>query len=175
MAASLLDSPETHKRRSTQIKRVAGGIRTEIANGYSNGITPAETKTLFAAVTLLDKLAGNYDRAAAIAKKRVADRERREKLVLSAMRENFQALSSVEDRVAFLAAKNSTGIRGGRTSSLDDLAYWFNDEIKSLSYALSRKEGAPAELVAEVWAKYLAHRDDMVARHGDLIKRLKGI
>ena len=67
LADSVFRGADEHKRRATQLKRVAGGIRSEIAAAGSTGLSQAETLELSKAATLLDTLSARYTSAQKLA------------------------------------------------------------------------------------------------------------
>ena len=161
------------KRSATRLRRLAGGLSNE-AKATSHGLSEKETKALAAAITVVDELAKHYDKAASLSKKRIDDRTRAEKRLRAAMAGNFLSLSSVEDKVAFIGATHSWRLRTGSVVTLEDLDYYFQDELTSFTYRMSGelKERTPEVAAAEAWAKFQDGRGTLVLQHRDLIQRL---
>lgn len=161
------------QRSATRLKRLAGGLRNEVV-ATTHGLDDKDMKALMAAIKVVDELASRYVKAAAISKKRLDDRTRAEKRIRAAMAGNFLSLSSVEDRVAFIGATYSYRLRAGSVMTLQDLDYYFQEDLTSFIYRLSGelKERTPEVVAAEAWATFEAGRSALVLRHGDLIRRL---
>ena len=162
------------KRSATRLKRLAGGLRNE-AVATTHGLSENETKALAAAIKVVDELASRYGTAATLSKKRIDDRTRAEQRIRKAMSGNFLALASVEDRVAFIGATYSFRLRTGSVMTLQDLDYYFKDDLTSFIYRLSGelKNRTPEVVAAEAWAKFEDGRSALVQRHRDLIERLQ--
>lgn len=169
IASSILDSAESHKRRATQIKRVAGGLRSEISNG---ALSEPETKVLVQVLKILDDLSGNYAKAAKISLKRREQQQKRDAQIKKAMQGNFAALTTVADRVAFVAAKGFRGLETGSVKNKRDLDFWFDDAIASLAYQMSRQPGDEADVVAAAWVKFEAARKTLISTHTALIEQI---
>ena len=86
----------------------------------------------------------------------------------------FLSLSSVEDKVAFIGATHSWRLRTGSVVTLEDLDYYFQDELTSFTYRMSGelKDRTPEVVAAEAWAKFQDGRVALVLQHRDLIQRL---
>lgn len=162
------------KRSATRLKRLAGGLRTEVV-ATTHGLSENETKALAAAIKVVDELASRYGKASSLSKKRIDDRTRAEQRIRKAMAGNFLALASVEDRVAFIGATYSFRLRTGTVMTLQDLDYYFKDDLTSFIYRLSGelKDRTPEVAAAEAWATFEAGRSGLVLRHRDLIQRLQ--
>ena len=162
------------KRSATRLKRLAGGLRNEVV-ATTHGLSENEAKALAAAIKVVDELASHYGKAAALSKKRVDDRTRAEKRLRAAMTGNFLSLSAVEDRVAFIGATHSWRLRTGNVVTLEDLDYYFKEELDSFVYRMSGelKDRTPEVAAAEAWATFEGGRSDLVHRHRELIQKLQ--
>lgn len=175
LAATFATSPEEQKRQAVALRRLAGGVMAAAERKEATGLTDKEVKTLLDAVALLNTLATNHTKAQKLTQQSRDAQEVAERAVRTAMSGNFEKLTSVPDRVAFIAAVSSHLLRGGIVSTVDDLSYHFDDCIKSLSYSLSKKVEPgrqPNELVAEAWTKFEAARTELQNRHTQDIGRL---
>lgn len=175
LAANLIETPERHKKRSTQIKRVAGGIRSEINEATRHGLSQQEAQLLGKAAALLEKLAGNYAQASKLAQARINEEVRLAKACLAAMATTFGALSSIEDKVALIAAVNSYLLKEGALDSKRYLDMYFGRSIESLSDILAKQ--APdrpiADVVSEAWQKFTKARPGYIAKYQTEIGRLQ--
>lgn len=174
LSTAAFASPSDQKKTTTRLKRLAGGLRSEVTT-TSHGLSEKETKALVAAVAVVDELATRYGKAAAIGRRREDDRERAGHRIRAAMAGNFMALSSVEDKVTFIAATYSFRLRNGQVASMEDLDYYFRDDLASFIYRMSGelKGRTPDVAVAEAWAKFEAGRADLAQRHRALILTLQ--
>ena len=102
------------------------------------------------------------------------ERTKAEKGLRLAMAKTFLALSSIEDKIAFIAAAHSFRLRVGSILSRQDLDYYFADDLNSFIYRLSGEinDGTPTLVAADAWAKFTAARDELTQRHHELILRL---
>lgn len=175
LAEAVFRSADEHKRRATQLKRVAGGIRSEIAAASSTGLSQAEMSELSKAATLLDTLAARYTSAQKLAQQKQLDKDRREKQITAAMAGSFSALSTISDKVALIGAVQSYTLKPEIIDSVRDLDYQFKEAIGSLAYILAgQMNGRPAEIpVAEAWAKFEAERPRLIDRNKSMILSLE--
>ena len=174
LAASLLDSADSHKRRSTQLKRVAGGLRTELSNAKSSGLTQCELDVLNKAAVLLESMADRYGRAASLRKSRQAKQDSLTEQCMAAMAGTFGALTAIEDKVAVIASIQSYQLRAGMVVNLRDLDYYTTDALSSLSYSLAKAatERPVSDVVSEAWAKFNEARPVLIERHRAIIEGL---
>lgn len=158
------------KRRSTALKRLAGGIRTEIRQAEYSGLSDEEKKTLIDAATMLDQLALIHKNASSIIAQREKLREGRENVIRKGMEDTFYKLTSVADKIAVVAAIQSFTLRN--IHNLDDLAYYLQDSLTSLAYRLSKEKEDPTAAVADAWQKFSENRQSIIAKHADALARL---
>src|SRR5665811_53844 len=92
-AEDKLTSASVHKRHVTGLRRLAGGLKTEIAGAQWSGLNEKEQKTLAAAAELLTDMALVREKAKDAAALRELIRERREKEIKSAISGNFGKLT----------------------------------------------------------------------------------
>lgn len=168
-------NPAEQKKASTRLKRLAGGLRSEVT-ATVHGLDEKETKALMAAIAVIDELAIRYGKAAAICRRRQEEREKSEKRIRALMAKNFAALASIEDRIAFIAATHSYRLRFGQIASVSDLDYYFKEDLNSFIYRTSGElDGrTPEAAVSEAWAKFEEGRAGLGAQHQALIRRLEG-
>ena len=174
LASSILDGPDALKRRATTIRRLAGGLKTEIAIADRTGLSDTELRTLKGTLGVLEGLATAYSKASTLAQRRREEQAKAEKAIRAAMDANFGKLSTIPERVAFVAAVTSHVLKPGTTDSPKDLDYWFREAIDSLAYTLAgQAKGQPATIVvAEAWGKFEKARAELEAKHCHLIGRL---
>jgi hypothetical protein len=166
--------PTHHKRRATAIRRIAGGVRSEIESAYSTGLSSKELKVLRDAEALLGKLASTYQRAHELAKKKQAVLAKLEVAVLKEMEGNFCSLHTIPGKVALIAAVNSYMLAPGQVGNERDLDYLFRDTINNLAYRLREQAvGKSAQAaVGEAWQKFEAARSELENKHCNLIGKL---
>ncbi len=169
-------SAADHKKRATAIKRVAGGIRTEIASATTAGLSEADITTLKRAEAILGNLATLYSRAGKLRQSHDDTLQRAITAVKAAMATTFGQLTSVADRVAFIGAADSFQLRHGRVKSPSDLSYYFDDAMSSLAYRLGREaisqKQTPAAVVAAAWQKFDGGKAELQGRYRDTISSL---
>lgn len=174
LAESRLDGPTVHKRRATQLKRVAGGIRSELASVATTGLSAAEIKKLTEAAAVLEDLAGKYSAAEKLAKKREDEYERKRKQIHSLMAPTFGTLKSIEDRVALIAAVQSYQLRRSLIVDIGDLDFYAKDALESLTHTLTRQAETRAapEVVADAWLKFEEGRGRLIQEFQQCVDRL---
>lgn len=174
LASSTLDSPDAHKRRALAVRRLAGGVRTEIERKGQTGLSDKEVRVLQEAVLVFEKLSTEFQKAQALAQVRRDGKIAAEREVKSAMLANFGKLASIADRVALVAAVRSYSLRKGDVKSMQDLCYAFDEAIDSLSYQLAEAAitRRAADVVAEAWLKFDAKRLELADTHAMVIGQL---
>ena len=174
LASFSLDSPDSHKRRATTLRRLAGGVKTEIRCAERTGLSVKELRTLQEAEGVLERLATAFSQARKLTQRRFDDKEKAEKAIRAAMAGNFDKLATIPERVAFVAAVRSYVLKPGTTDTLRDLDYWFREAIESLAYTLAgqTKGQLATTVVAEAWGKFDEARAELEAKHSHLIGRL---
>lgn len=173
LAASTLDSPDSHKRRATNLRRLAGGLASEAKGAERTGLTEKELRTIREAVGVLEGLATAYSKARTLAQQRWDEKAKVEKAIRAAMVGNFGTLATIPERVAFVSSVKSYVLKQG-AMDLRDLDYWFREAMDSLAYTLAGQcNGQHATtVVSEAWGKFVAARGELEAKHGQLINRL---
>lgn len=165
-----------HKKRATAIKRVAGGIRTELSSSKYVELPDADIKALQRAEAILGNLATLHNRAAKLRQSQDDALQKAVAAAKAAMAANFGRLTSVADRVALIGAADSFQLRQGRVQTLADLNYYFDEAMSSLAYRLGKEailqKQAPTAVVAAAWQKFDGGRVELQARYGDVIRCL---
>lgn len=177
LAVSYL-GPESHKRRSTTLRRLSGGLETEIKSAEATGLSQTELKTLRQATIILNKLGSEFARASTIAKKRHEEAQNAEAAIRKAMANNFGKLSSVSERVALIGAVNSYLLREDSPASFnnrEELDFWFREELGSLAYRLAgQAKGRKADtVVAEAWAMFDGARSELEGKFRHIIRKIE--
>jgi hypothetical protein len=174
MAVDALASEAEHTRRATALRRLASGVRAQSVGAL--GLNEKERKTLTDAVGLLDKMTDVSSQAAALAKRRSAERAARERAIRSATKTSFASLTSVEDQVALIYAVNAQVLTTTvpHADKLRRLREEFNDALDGLVQSLASKSGdkRPEVLVVEAWARFEASKASAQANHSGLIDAL---
>lgn len=169
-------SAAEHQKKSTAIKRVAGGLRTEIAAAELYGLSDSDLKTLQKAESILGHLATLRGQAAKLKKAQEDQLRKTTAAVQKEMSANFGKLLSVAGQVALVGAVNSSVLREGRVRLPSDLDYYYNDALSSLEYRLAKDAIAnkklPAAVVAESWQKFVEGKADLLVRHQGTINAL---
>lgn len=175
LADAAFRGAEEHKRRATQLKRVAGSIRSEIAAAGTTGLSQSETLELSKAATLLDTLSARYTSAQKLAQQKQIDKQLRENQISAAMAGTFTALSTIQDKVALIGAVQSYTLKPEIIDNQRDLDFQFREALGSLTYTLAgQMNGRPAAIpVAEAWQKFEAERGRLIDRHKAMILHLE--
>lgn len=175
LAEEAFRSADDHKRRTTQLKRVAGGIRSEMEASGSSGLSQDEQLVLSKAATLLETLAARHKSAQKLAQQKQLEKELREKQITAAMAGNFSTLSSIKDKVALIGAVQSYTLKPELIDSLRDLDYQFKEAIGSLAYILAgqMKGQHPTIPVADAWKKFEGERPRLIDRYKSMILTLE--
>lgn len=175
LAASRLDSPESHKKRASSLRRLSGSLNSEAARAEITGLSQEELRTLRNAEAVLDRLAKAYTAASKLAQQRQQDEDRAEKVIRASMEANFLGLKTVGERVALIAAVQSYVLRGGSNIKTPrDLDFYFDDSITHLVTTLARtaQSRSAALVVQEAWETFNAARAELEGKHKDLIEGL---
>lgn len=155
---------------ATTLRRLATGVRSQKSPAVL-GLSAKESKLLSEAADLLTRMSDANKKAAALAKRRRADLERRKKAVSEAMRVNFADLRSVADQVAFIGGINRhmRHIRDVR-----ELREEFVEAIDSLAYGLARQttDMTAESLVNEAWVAFQTKKAKLQAEHQRIIDTL---
>lgn len=177
LASDMLDSPESHARRATSLRRLGGGISAEAGRRSQTGLSDEEARTLQAALGILEGLAAEYQKAGVLAQSRRDGRNASEREVRAAMQKNFRRLTSIADRVALIAAVQSYRLRSGGITTMADVRDGFDDAIDSLESRLAEKAIGKNvhEVVAEAWSKFEANRIDLAEQHAILVEHLEAV
>lgn len=171
--SSSLSSPEEFKRRASTTKRVAGGLRSELAAAQVAGLSKQEAKAVTDALAVLDRLAGTYKQAEKLSAKRREDKEKAQQAMRTAMASTFGALSTVADKVALIGAVSSYLLRIGVIHDAWDLNQHFKEVLDTLARLLAEQKGNTREAaVSDAWAKFCGGRAAIEAQHQALIARL---
>lgn len=170
--------PREHKTRAATLRRLAGGLRQHVEGGPL-GLSEAEKKTLAQAAELLNVMANRSSKAAALAQKSMDERAAREKAIRAVIGSSpFNALASVADRVALIAAAKGKWFANEYIHDLERLDHEFQDVLnESIPYQLSGiASGKTAHAVLEeAWTKFQAGRNDLVAKLRGVIDRIERI
>lgn len=167
-----LTSTVEHKRRTTALRRLATGIRSEIEGFRTSGLDDKEQKILAQAAALLEKLASIREKAKNDTANRAAAFKSREKKIKAAMSNNFSKLVTIPDMVALVAAVQSYNLREWGAKDLRDLKFYASESLDSLAYMLSGQSGSVEDVVAVAWEKFKAARADLEAKHQSIITTL---
>lgn len=169
-----LTSAGEHKRRVAVLRRLASGLRAEIAGARISGLSEKEQKILLRAAELLGSMSAIRDKAKSDAVSRAAARKVREKKIRAAMSANFGKLTTVADMVSLVAAVQSYNLREWGTKNLQDLKFYADEALDSLVYTLNGQAGSEEEVVAAAWEKFEAHRAELAEKYQAVIGRLGG-
>ena len=174
LAANRLVGQDEHVRRSTTLRRLAGGIRTQVQSDLD--LDARERKTLVDAAALLERMADASKSAAALVQKRRAEEGKREAEIRQHMKSNFGALCTPGDQVALIAAVKSYALKGDAQRFKDPSALRdeFDDALESLSYTLMRSQEnvAAMQVVEQAWQKFVEAKAGLLAKHQVLIDAL---
>lgn len=141
LANAIFTNTADHKRRATTLRRIAGGIEKELKAAQDTGLTLDDQKALQGAIVILSRLANACTKANDIALQRQEARTKLEKEVAQAMAGTFGALTTTRDRVALLAAIDSSPLRLGAILKMSDLDFWRQRRNRELSVSTGRAGG----------------------------------
>lgn len=172
LAADRLDTPDSHKRRATGLRRLSGGLRTEAERSNDTGLSDKELRTLKEAADILSALATRFDGAGKERKKVLDARVAMEVKVRAAMQGNFATLTSIPDQVAFVAATSEYQIKNLLT--LADLKDAIKENTDFVAYRLAEQSMSryPEDVVADAWNRFQAMRAGLQDKHAAAIGRL---
>lgn len=170
LASAALATGTEHAKRASTLRRLATGLRAQSTGEL--GLNDKERKVLTSAALLLEEMATASQQAAVLSKRRATALADREREVRSAMRANFGALASIEDKVALIGAAQSYSLHNPELfKNPHHLGEAFEDAITGLVESLARATGAkPAHAVVnQAWAKFLESKASIQAKHRALI------
>lgn len=158
--------------RAASLRQTATALRRTVAGVQSVGaeaaLSAAEVKTLATAANLLSRLADTYQAAAKRRKRAEEAREVRIEQARAAINKTFGTLSSVEDKIAFLAVMNPAVLdaaRDGwlkmRLSESQRVRYLnnllqadFNEALTLLSFDIAQTDEDVQVRTAQAWTKF---------------------
>ncbi len=175
LTSSLFVNSSEHKRRAATMRRLAGGLRSELASAEASGLSELERETLKNALNLLSRMANARSEATAMAKKREDDRARRASMMKKAISDNFGKLNGPMDKICLIVVMRPFGCsRPEDVEHLIDrikqgdmfyLEFYFKDALEWLIHRLSDQPGAPDELVTAAWEKFLSARGEIEKKY----------
>lgn len=175
LASAAMANAAEHTKRASNLRRLASGLRAQSTGEL--GLNDKERKVLTSAALLLEEMAVVSQKATVLAKRRATDLAGREREVRSAMRANFGALTSIEDKVALIGAAQRYSLQNPELfKNPRHLGEAFDDAITGLVESLARAPGAkPAQVVvSQAWAKFLESKSSIQAKHRALIAGIQG-
>ena len=174
LATAIFANAHQLKRRRSQLKRLAGGIRSELNASQSLELAASDTKVLTAAIGVLEQMAKLCQSAEGICKKREAARASREKIIKRLLAPHLDVLTSIEDRLAIVAAVNEHCLRSGYVATVSDLDFYLDEARNHLTYVLTKDVGkTPEQAVNEAWAKFEEHKQGLIAKWRTCLARIE--
>ncbi|MCX7208160.1 MAG: hypothetical protein NT086_19690 [Proteobacteria bacterium] len=174
IAKNTLINAKTLTRHSTQIKRIAGGISSELKQ-HRNGFTRQEIEILSKAEALLRALASTHTKAAELKMTEEDKLASTKEQCELAIKETFSALTSVEDRITLVAATFPIAIRNRYINTPDDLEFYTKEAQQRLLHKLTDLAMATDvnKATDHAWKKFIAQRPELIALHHLLIEKIK--
>ncbi len=173
LATAIFANADQLKRRRSQLKRLAGGIRSELNASQSLALAASDTKVLTAAICVLEQMAKLCQSAEGICRRREAAQASREKVIKRLLAPLFDSLTGIEDRVAIVAAVNEHCLRSGHVATVSDLAFYLDEARNHLTYVLTKDVGKPpAQAVNDAWATFEEHKEGLIAKWCECVARI---
>jgi len=148
-------SAAEHQRSALSLKRLAGGVATQIEQAGVYDLSGKEIMLLESAQQLLYKMATLRTKAKVVKDNEQIKSAEREKEAVSLTKSNFGALESNEDKIAFVASVSHYAIakliENPDQQSIDQ---YFQESVETLVYRLSNNKGDLKAAVAEIWDKF---------------------
>ena len=173
LATAIFANADQLKRRRSQLKRLAGGIRSELNASQSLELATSDTKVLTAAIGVLEQMARLCQSAEVICKRREAARASREKAIKRLLAPLFDSLTRIEDRVAIVAAVNEHCLRSGHVATMSDLDFYLDEARTHLTYVLTKDVGKlPEQAVNDAWATFEEHKEGLIIKWRTSVARI---
>jgi hypothetical protein len=161
--------------KATTCRRLAGGIGAIPADLL--GLTDTERAKLSTARALLDEIAGTYAHAAKLHKRAAEANAKREKEIRAAMKDSFDALSTVADKIALIAFVAPYSLAWVETTTSPQDARYLMDsylraELDQLAYSIGRRmpaDATTATAVATEWERFQQVRGKLQDKHARAI------
>lgn len=170
-------SPKPLKDRATSLKRIATGLLHEVEGAESSGLSNNDKAKLCAAISVINTLGARYESASKILSGREKVFARTERDVKVAMQKNFNALTTIKEKVLIIAAINSHILRAGRVKTVSDLDFYFNDSLVSIAFSITRKaikDKIPAAtVVGEYWGRWQGGLSELETQYRTVIAALE--
>jgi hypothetical protein len=164
-------SAAEHARSAAAIRRLAGGMRAQLAT--DRVMTAKERGILEAAAEVLDRLAQVRGEAAKLAKKHRDDLAARERAIAAALRGALGSLSAAADQIAFIGSVDKHALQdaGARFDEPGALEAAAQEALETLAVVLARQPGgkAPRALAEESVARFKATKLSVQTAHQALI------
>ncbi len=173
-AASVFSTRDL-KNRSAVLSRLAASLRAELDGIMS--LSADERTCLGQAATLLEKMAQTQRRAAALIQNREKERAARASKVRPEVIRVCSALTSIEDRVAFVAfAGLSQRLKGSDPlQTAAQLDAEFQAAIEFMAHRITETTSPlpVREVVANMWNRFQDKRPRAIKDNAHLIDKLK--
>lgn len=168
-------SVENHKKAATALRRLSGGIETQLKSANFYGLSEKERDVLVKALSVLNTMART--RELAKSKKGKSDMQRiaRTKTAQKLMANTFSSLSSIEDQVALIHSVHPYMLIDfiKHDQNMEDLQEYFKDVLDSISYRVAQKpENEIKEQLGELWEKFILKKSEYILSHQDIIRKL---
>ncbi|WP_454875195.1 hypothetical protein [Paraburkholderia xenovorans] len=159
------------KRMATALLRAAGMVRSAIEEGLFDD---KERKVLQDAIAVLERGAKVRRQAASLKSKHEQAAEARRKDIRLRMSGTFVALSSIEERIALIAAVDSDRLKHAQIHTRRDVDDYFKESLNDLEWKLAQRDGDTGEVVTEAWSKFCEARQRLQDQHALVISRVRG-
>ncbi|MGY6258865.1 hypothetical protein ACXIVK_36060 [Paraburkholderia caledonica] len=171
VANQIAGDSAAQKRMATALMRAAGMVRSAIEEGVFDD---KERKALLDAIAVLERGAKVRRQAASLKSKDEQAAEARRKDIRVSMSSTFAALSSIEEKVALIAAVDSDRLKHAQIRTPRDVDDYFKESLNDLEWKLARRDGDTAEVVTEAWTKFCEARQRLQDQHALVISRVRG-
>lgn len=168
-------SVENHKKAATALRRLSGGIETQLKSADFYGLSLQEKKALEDALKVLNTMART--RELAKTKKGQIDIKitARIKTAQELMVNTFSSLSNIEDQVALVHSVHPYMLIDFNKydKNTEDLMQHFKDVLDSISYKVAHTPGKEIqEQLEELWERFMMKKSEYVLSRQDIIRKL---
>jgi hypothetical protein len=170
------DGPDGRKTAATSLRRLRGGIEAQLKSANFYGLTEKDVKTLRDSVELLSRMSDLRMKAGRLKVKKQAATVEREIAVKAAMARTFGQVSSIEDKVSFVASVSPSFFKDWEDPTekqVKALDTTFHEAMDTLVYRFARRDGLVETIVTENWNLFLQHKEEYAKRYAGIIYTLR--
>lgn len=171
LALQPLRSALEWKKQATQLKRVAGALRTEIGAAELLGLDAKELGALREALPVLASMAEACEKACKAREQQDKAIAKRETEAARLFQSSLGGLTSIRDKVALVASVTAYQLRS--IHDLADLDYFTKEALGSIYYQAARSNDALPDVVAAINTKFQKNAPKWIAENAALVLKLE--